>query len=146
METDVNMCFYHYFFFNRQRFINTTCVEFEPEDYKQMAGLVCLCDHVNFYYLRISCDPELGGKSLGIWSCDNNVFSYPLKKDIPISDWKRCYLRVKVDYDRMQFYYSQDETEWRPAGPVLDASRLSDDYCREGKFTGAFVGDCAVRI
>lgn len=120
----------------------TTCLEFEPDNYKQMAGLVCLYDHENFYYLRVSYDDEIGGKSLGIWSCDNNVFSYPLERDLPIKDWKRCYLRVKVVYDRLQFYYSNDEKQWQPIGPVLDASRLSDEYCREGKFTGAFVGLC----
>jgi xylan 1,4-beta-xylosidase len=120
----------------------TTCVEFDPVDYKQMAGLVCLYDHENFFYLRISYDAEFGGKCLGIWNCDNNVFSYPLPGDIPINGWNRCYLRVKVDYDRLRFYYSPDGIEWRPVGPVLDGGRLSDDYCREGKFTGTFVGVC----
>ena len=120
----------------------TTCVEFEPDDYKQMAGLVCIYDHENFYYLRISYDEECGGKCLGIWSCDNQSFSYPLKKDVPIHDWKRCYLRVQVNQDRLQFYYSADEKNWLTIGPVLDAGRLSDDYCREGKFTGTFVGLC----
>jgi xylan 1,4-beta-xylosidase len=119
-----------------------TCVEFEPENYKQMAGLVCLYDHENFYYLRISYDDQLESKCLGIWSCDNNVFSYPLDWDVLIKDWQRCYLRVRVDYDRLQFYYAQNDREWRAIGPALDAGRLSDDYCREGKFTGAFVGLC----
>ena len=119
-----------------------TCLEFEPDNYKQMAGLVCLYDHENFYYLRISYDAEIGGKCLGILCCDNNVFSYPLPQDILIKDWKRCYLKVKVAYDRLQFYYSGDEKQWRPIGPVLDASKLSDEYCREGTFTGAFVGLC----
>lgn len=120
----------------------TTCVEFEPENYKQMAGLICMYDHENFYYLRITYDDEMGGKCIGIWTCDNGTFDYPLVKDVAINDWRRCYLRVKVDYDRLQFYYSKDQNEWLPIGPVLDASRLSDEYCREGRFTGAFVGLC----
>jgi xylan 1,4-beta-xylosidase len=50
------------------------------------------------------------------------------------------YLRVKVDYERLQFFYSKDEKNWIKIGPVLDTSKLSDDYGYG--FTGAFVGLC----
>ncbi|TCL62557.1 xylan 1,4-beta-xylosidase [Hydrogenispora ethanolica] len=123
-------------------YTSSTCVEFEPENYKQMAGLICLYDHENFYYLLISRDSEKGGKYLTIWSCDNNVFDYPARQDVCIESWRRCYLKVEVNYHRMRFFYAPDGEHWTPIGPVLDASRLSDGYCREGKFTGAFVGLC----
>ena len=123
------------------RFSAATCVEFEPEHFKQLAGLVCLYDAENYYYLRISHDEELG-KSLGIMTCDNNHYDEPLDREVGIAGWKRCYLKVTVDYDRLQFYYAKDETKWFKIGPVLDAGKLSDEYCREGWFTGAMVGIC----
>ena len=45
-------------------FTAETYVEFEPEDYQQMAGLICLYDTENYYYLRISSNDEEQ-----IWYC-----------------------------------------------------------------------------
>lgn len=123
----------------------STCVEFEPETFQQMAGLICLYDTQNFYYLRISHDEALG-KCLGIITCQNNTFDQPLTDEVSIEGWLRCYLRVNVDYDRLQFYYSRDGSDWKKIGPVCDASTLSDEYCKEGQFTGAFVGLCCQDI
>lgn len=119
----------------------TTCVEFEPTHFKQQAGLVCIYDTENYYYLRISHD-ETDGKTLGILTSDNNTIDYPLEQEVVIEGWQRCFLQVRVDYDRLQFEYSQDGADWKPIGPVFDDSKLSDEYCREGCFTGAFVGLC----
>ena len=119
----------------------STCVEFEPETFQQMAGLVCLYDTQNFYYLYISRDESLG-KCLGIFTCQNNSFDQPLKSEVSIEGWERCYLRVNVDYERLQFAYSSDGHHWTDLGPVLDASTLSDEFCQEGQYTGAFVGLC----
>jgi xylan 1,4-beta-xylosidase len=120
----------------------STCVEFEPEDYLQMAGLICLYDTQNFYYLRISRDAT-AGKCLGIVAAQNNQFDLPLGDDeVNIEGWKRCHLRAEVNYDRLQFYYSSDGIGWEKVGPVLDAATLADEFCMEGQFTGAFVGIC----
>lgn len=118
-----------------------TCVQFEPETFQQMAGLICLYDTQNFYYLYISRD-EILGKCLGIISCQNNFFDQPLNQEVWIEGWSSCYLRVDVDYDRLQFAYSRDGENWIPVGPELDASTLSDEFCKEGQYTGAFVGLC----
>jgi xylan 1,4-beta-xylosidase len=120
----------------------STCVDFEPEDYLQMAGLICLYDTQNFYYLRISRDAT-AGKCLGIVAAQNNQFGLPLGDDeVNIEGWKRCHLRAEVNYDRLQFYYSSDGIGWEKVGPVLDAATLADEFCMEGQFTGAFVGIC----
>jgi len=123
------------------KFYATTCVEFEPKNFKQMAGLVYFYDVENFYYLYITYDEEIG-KQLNIMVCDNNKFDEPLDQKIDLNGVDRCYLRVKVNYDRMQFYYSLDENEWIKVGPIFDASKLSGEYCREGWFTGAMIGLC----
>ena len=122
----------------------TTCLEFEPETFQQMAGLVCYYNTQNWYYLKVSWDEEKG-KSLGILSCDRNDFDEPMGEEISLEGVDRVYLRVMVDYDKLQFYYSTDEKEWQKVGPVLDASILSDEYATYDKkfgFTGAFVGIC----
>jgi xylan 1,4-beta-xylosidase len=118
-----------------------TCVEFEPDDFTQTAGLVCLYDTMNYYYLRISRD-EVLGKALNILVAKNAVCGEPVGDGISVEGIKRCYLRVRVDMDRLQFYYSLDAEKWLAIGPVLDASTLSDEYCQRGCFTGAFVGLC----
>jgi xylan 1,4-beta-xylosidase len=124
------------------RYTASTCVEFEPQDYLQLAGLVCFYDTHNFYYLRISRD-ETVGKCLGIVAAQNNQFELPLRdNEVSIAGWERCYLRADVDYDRLQFFYSADGGRWDKIGPVLDAATLSDEYCMEGQFTGAYVGIC----
>jgi xylan 1,4-beta-xylosidase len=118
----------------------SACGEFAPESFQQMAGLICFYDTQNWYYIRISHD-EILGKCLGVLSCDNDVFDQPAP-DVSIEGWERCYLQVRVDYDKLQFDYSPDGQAWTALGPVLDASKLSDEYCREGTFTGAMVGLC----
>lgn len=118
----------------------STCVEFEPVNFQQMAGLICYYDRRNFYYLRISHDEKLG-KCIGIVAANNITFSQPVQ-DVSIEDWDRVNFKVTVDYDQLQFYYSKDEETWIPIGPVLDASTLSDEFNNETAFTGAFVGVC----
>lgn len=122
-----------------------TVVEFEPETFQQMAGLICLYDTQNFYYLRISRDEDLG-KCLGIITCQNNQFDQPLAEEVSIEGWERCYLRVMIDYDKLQFYYSKSGDDWQKIGSVCDASTLSDEHCMEGQYTGAFVGLCCQDI
>lgn len=122
------------------KYTATTCVEFEPDTFQQMAGLICIYDKQNFYYLRVSHDEELG-KCIGIFSAQNNVYTQPVQ-DASVEGWKRVYLKAEGDYDQLRFYYSSDEKSWLPIGPILDASTLSDEFCVEGRFTGAFVGIC----
>lgn len=119
----------------------STCLEFEPENFQQMAGLICFYNTNNFYYLRVSRD-EIAGKCLNIIVNNRNSFSEPLDREISIEGWRQCYLRVVVNYERLQYHYSDNELDWKPIGPVLDASMLSDENCIGSGFTGAFVGLC----
>jgi xylan 1,4-beta-xylosidase len=127
--------------FQAFEFDAATCVEFKPKTYQQMAGLICLYDVENHYYLRVSYD-EARGKVLGIVTCDNGEYDEPLDEDVEINGWSRVHMKAHVDHAELQFSYSADGEKWMPIGPVLDASKLSDEYSREGTFTGAFVGIC----
>jgi xylan 1,4-beta-xylosidase len=119
-----------------------TCMEFEPSHYTQMAGLICYYDTRTHYYLRVTHDENVG-KVLGVVLTDDTKYDELLDSQISIDDWKQIYLRAEIDGERLQFSASKDGTNWRPVGPVLDASKLSDDYGTYLHFTGTFVGVCA---
>ncbi len=122
------------------QFEASACMEFEPAFFKQMAGLICMYDQDNYYYLHVT-HHEHFGKCICILTSVNRQYDEPVGY-IPI-DVDRVYLKVKVCYEKLQFYYTTSENmTYQPVGPVLDASNLSDEACKEGNFTGAMVGVC----
>jgi xylan 1,4-beta-xylosidase len=123
------------------KFQASTCMEFEPSVFKNMAGLICFYDSDNYYYLHVTHDEDIG-RCITILTSVNKTYEYPVGY-LPIGNIKRVFLKVVVDHDKLQFYYSlSDEEHDRAIGPVLDASNLSDEACNEGWFTGAMVGIC----
>lgn len=124
------------------RCVAETCVEFEPAHYNQMAGLTLYYDESDHFYLRVGYDEERG-KHIGLITTRLGQYDEPDHAVVSAEGWTRCYLKVRVDYERVQFYCSPDGAEWQTVGPVLDLGQLSDEY--EGKlgFTGTFIGLCA---
>ncbi len=122
----------------------STCLEFNPITFQQMAGLISIYDTINFYYLHISYDDEIG-KCLNILVCDNGDFYYPLKCPIKIDSCDGVYLKVIVEYNKLSFFFSYENKIWNKIGPSFDASTLSDEYygyINQARFTGAFIGMC----
>jgi xylan 1,4-beta-xylosidase len=122
--------------------IAQTCMEFEPTHFSQMAGMICWYDRGTHYYLRVTHD-EVRGKMLGIILSDDGTYDELLDSQIAINDWRQCHLRTVIKEERLDFFASPDGRDWRKIGPTLDASKLSDDYGRSLRFTGAFIGLCA---
>jgi len=125
-------------------FTAATIVEFEPEHFQQMAGLICYYNSTKFHYLYLSHD-EIIGKHLRVMSCapdspQADVFTLPLG----IAAGRPVHLRVEVDYERLHFAYRVEgmDSDWRWLPQQLDASILSDECTAPGQpnFTGAFVG------
>jgi len=125
-------------------FSAATVIEFEPEHFQQLAGLVCYYNSTKFHYFHLSHD-ETVGKYLRVMSCvpdlpQADTFT-PLT---PISSGKPVHLRVEADYERMRFAYRVEgvDTDWRWLPQQFDASILSDECIAPGQahFTGAFVG------
>jgi len=125
-------------------FSAATVVEFEPEHFQQMAGLVCYYNSAKFHYLYLSHD-EQSGKHLRVMSCtpdspQADAFTPP----IAIPAGKRVHLRVEIDHERLHFAYRAESVDknWRSVPQQFDASILSDEACVPGtpNFTGAFVG------
>lgn len=144
----------------------TTAVEFEPENFQHLAGLAAYYDEQNHYLLAITRDEEKGkvlkiirndaGKygEVGVFKEDltpsvattndhGAVETAPLEIRVAIPANKKVFLRMDIDFDKLQFSYSLNEKEWIEIGPVLDSTILSDEY--DGlNFTGAFVGMVAL--
>ena len=125
----------------------STQLEFKPESFQQMAGLVCYYNTYHYHYLYVS---TTNGEDmyLNVITCDKHTYLEPLTEPVNISSNSVVYLRAEIHNQDLQFYYSLDNKNWQKIAPVLDASILSDDYVRDEKnwyrpaFTGAFVGLC----
>lgn len=121
-----------------------TVVEFEPEHFQQMAGLVCYYNGAKFHYLYVSHDETIG-RHLRVMSClpdspQTDAFTPP----IAIAAGKPVHLRVEVDFERLHFAYRVEgiDKDWCWLPQQFDASILSDEATAPGlpNFTGAFVG------
>lgn len=119
-----------------------TRLEFRPEHFTQSAGLVCYYDTRTHFYLRVTHD-EARGRVLGLAFTDDGAYGEIADSVITVNDWPAFHLQAEIDGARLQFSASRDGVAWQPVGPVLDASKLSDDYGAGLHFTGAFVGLCA---
>ncbi|HAS42776.1 MAG TPA: glycoside hydrolase 43 family protein [Microscillaceae bacterium] len=125
----------------------STCVEFTPDNFQQMAGLVCYYNTSHYYYLYLSRD-KARQKYLNIIACDKFNTTEPLEGLVDVSNMDRVYLKAVIRQADLQFYYAVEEGNWIKIGGTLDASILSDDYIQyhDGRyrpaFTGAFVGIC----
>jgi xylan 1,4-beta-xylosidase len=119
-----------------------TVMDFEPEGFQQMAGLICYYNGSKFHYLYVSTDPDVG-KHLRVMTCQPDLpdaFTEP----IPIAPGLLTHLRVEVDYERLRFAFRVEGERWRWLPEQFDASVLSDESGPPGppNFTGAFVGVC----
>jgi xylan 1,4-beta-xylosidase len=122
-------------------FSAATVVDFEPEHFQQMAGLVCYYGGAKFHYLHVSHDETLG-KYLAVMSAlpdSAQADALTPKVAIPAGPVE---LRVEVDEERMYFGYRAGGGAWQWLAQQFDASILSDEATTPGlpNFTGAFVG------
>ncbi len=115
-------------------------LEFEPEGFKQMAGLVVLYDTDNYFYLHISRDEDCG-KCVTLLRAENKRYEYltgylPVPAGIPVE------LRAVSHHFYFTFSYRLERGEWQELAAELDGSFLSDEACDEGWFTGSMAGIC----
>ena len=122
-------------------FSASTVMDFEPEHFQQMAGLVCYYGGAKFHYLHVSHDEALG-KYLAVMSAlpdSPQADAFTPKVTIPAGPVE---LRVEVDEERLYFAYRPGGGAWQWLPQPFDASTLSDEATAPGlpNFTGAFVG------
>ncbi|MFY0618500.1 glycoside hydrolase family 43 protein [Shimia sp.] len=125
-----------------------TCVDFDPEDFQQLAGLTAYYNRTQFHYLALTRDPKTQGRGLVILSCADwpeARVSYPMADMVAVPEQGPVWLKLNIDHAALQFAYSLDGLSFEPIGPVLDASILSDEGVRgeHSNFTGNFIGMAA---
>lgn len=123
-------------------FTAETCLEFSPKHFTQMAGLICYYDTRQHFYLRVTHDEKFG-KVLGLVLTDDGAYDELPESQIAIKNWTQVFLRAQVAGEQLQFSASPDGKAWQNIGPILDFTKLSDDYGSTLRFTGAMIGVCA---
>ncbi|MCX4269391.1 MAG: glycoside hydrolase family 43 protein [Lachnospiraceae bacterium] len=118
----------------------TTRLEFEPEVFKQMAGLILLYDTDNYFYLHSSYDEDCG-KCITLLKAENKKYQY-LSDYLPIASEIPIYLKIVMKHGILSFFYQMEGGEWQKIADQIDGSFLSDEACMEGWFTGTMVGIC----
>ena len=123
-------------------FSAATVVDFEPEHFQQMAGLICYYGATKFHYLYVSHDETRGRHVRVMSSLPDGVQADAFSAPIAIPAGRPVHLRTEVDFERLLFAYRLDGDAWIWLPESFDASILSDEASAPGlpNFTGAFVG------
>ncbi|MGV7119028.1 glycoside hydrolase family 43 protein [Paenibacillus kyungheensis] len=119
-----------------------TCMEFKPNSFLEMAGLVCYYDDGDYYYLRVSGD-EIRGIVLGVVMSRAGIYDEVFSMELSVKAWECYYLRAVINERELVFYASPDGKEWIAMCTPQDFGTLSDEYGGKLGFTGSFVGLCA---
>ena len=127
------------------RYEAITALSFEPDNFQQLAGLICYYNASKFHYCYISRDEDIG-KHLAVMSCEGEILLeavFPAYGSrIPLPEHVEVFLQARIDGAGLEFSWSADGEIWQAFPAGLDASVLSDEAGKgEGaQFTGAFVG------
>ncbi|MEX0956922.1 MAG: glycoside hydrolase family 43 protein [Rhizobiaceae bacterium] len=126
-------------------------VDFQPEHFQQAAGLTHYYNRHKFHFAAVTHDAKLG-RVLRIMSClgdwQNSRLSLFPDEPVAVIGKEPVALAAEVDGAKLQFFWKQGGGEWKPLGPELDASLISDEAGRgeHASFTGAFVGMAAFDV
>ncbi len=116
-----------------------TRLTFTPTRYQHSAGLAVYYDNMNYAYLEKTWSEDLGGPVLMVRRLENGV-----RTDCPeegvAAPTGAVWLKVEIAGRRTAFSWSADGVTYQPIGPEIDTSTFSDEYCKYGEFTGAFLG------
>lgn len=117
----------------------TTKMNFNPEVYQHSAGLVIYYDNMNYVYLRKYFSETLNSPAIGIIQLENGEKSELLytRTAVPEGD---IYFKLILSGKTFSFEWSLDGKSYTPMGGSFDTTKLSDEYCKYGEFTGTFVG------
>jgi xylan 1,4-beta-xylosidase len=121
-----------------------TRMEFGPENFQQMAGLIYYYNSAKFHYLYLSCE-ERGRPYMRVMSSLPDLAStQDVSTAIPIRASQPIELRAEVDYERLRFAFRVDGSDWNWLPQQFDASTISDEAGPPlyPNFTGAFIGMC----
>jgi xylan 1,4-beta-xylosidase len=121
-------------------------VEYRPQSFQHLAGITAYYNTRNWYYVHVTADDQ-GRPVLRVASCDRGAVTVDEAGQEPLDDTVRLRLGLDIDGAVLRFRYDTGPG-WRPIGPSLDATVLSDEHAEDIEggqiramgFTGAFVG------
>jgi xylan 1,4-beta-xylosidase len=121
-------------------------VEYRPRTFQHLAGITAYYNTRNWYYLHVTADGQ-GQAVLRAAACDRGAVTVDEPGQEHLGRTARLRLGLDIDGPALRFRYDTG-TGWRPFGPPLDATVLSDEHAEEMEggqicvlgFTGAFVG------
>ncbi|HEY3664845.1 MAG TPA: family 43 glycosylhydrolase, partial [Polyangiaceae bacterium] len=121
----------------------TTLVEFNPEHFMALAGLLCWYDTRTHYYLAITRDETLG-RCLRLFMTSAGVVT-ELMSPVPLQRPGRVLLRAEIAEIALHFSFALEGEPLTGIGPICDATLLSDEAPKgiepfHGSFTGAMFG------
>lgn len=120
-----------------------TVVDFDPEHFQQMAGMIHYYNGAKFHYMYVSRD-ETNGRHIRVMSAlPDAVVADAFTAPIPIPGGP-VQMRMEVDEERLYFAFRVGGGDWNWLPDHFDASIVSDEAAAPGtpNFTGAFVGVC----
>ncbi|WP_310829644.1 glycoside hydrolase family 43 protein [Paenibacillus pedocola] len=123
------------------RFEAETVIEFEPESFQQMAGLILYYNTEDYVYLRIT-HLEQHGRVIGIIQSDRGMYDELLEEDLLLPTDGPVFLKAVVNREVLQFYYAFEAGRWSPVGGEINIAHLSDEAKEPLRFTGTFIGMC----
>lgn len=121
-------------------------VEYRPRSFQHLAGITAYYNTRAWYFLHLTAD-DRGQVVLRAAACDRGAVTVDEAGQEPLGGTVRMRLGLDLDGPVLRFRYDTGPG-WRPFGPSLDATVLSDEHAEEIEdgqirslgFTGAFAG------
>lgn len=117
-----------------------TELSFDPENIRQMAGLVIQTGSRTFYFIRYFFSESLNSTAIDIMISSNGK----LRRDgcIKVTKNEELNFRLSLRRSELTFFYSMDRVNFIQVGNTYDATLLSDEFTNSGPgaFDGTFVG------
>jgi xylan 1,4-beta-xylosidase len=123
-----------------------TLVDFTPDNFQQMAGLVAYYNTSNHSYFHVTADAVSGQRVLRLYVNKDGALSEP-NPSIQIAAGS-VKLKLEFTHEIYQYYYALGHDIWHAFGAPLSSTMLTDEYAtrmRDGYFysfgfTGNYVG------
>jgi xylan 1,4-beta-xylosidase len=123
-----------------------TLLDFTPDNFQQMAGLVAYYSTANHSYLHVTADPISGQRLLHLYVNRDGALSEP-NPSIQITPGS-VKLKLEFTHDQYQYFYALANDDWQAFGAPLPAAMLSDESATRSRdgyfysfgFTGNYIG------